>query len=142
MRSGIAYPIIANPPRHRLYLCSRCFGLACAQYINSPSAAHLLDSSLQEPNGFLNHIKPILPIFCPLLARLHLPAVMDFQIISRFTDGEDFQWAEFGTACLLAVLLSALTFLSYTPRVHQKSPPFTANKLPFIGSLGFTTEQW
>ncbi|GFF40034.1 hypothetical protein IFM58399_05788 [Aspergillus lentulus] len=67
---------------------------------------------------------------------------MDFQIISRFTDGGDFQWAKFGTAAFLAVLLSALAFLSYTPRVHQKSPAFTSHKLPFIGSLGFTTEQW
>jgi sterol 14-demethylase len=67
---------------------------------------------------------------------------MDFQIISGFTEGGDFQWAKFGTAAFLAVLLSALAFLSYTPRVHQKSPAFTSHKLPFIGSLGFTTEQW
>ena len=42
----------------------------------------------------------------------------------------------------VAVLISFIAYLAYTPRVDKRSPDFTTDKLPFIGSWGFFTRKW
>ncbi|OCT49994.1 putative Cytochrome P450 oxidoreductase [Cladophialophora carrionii] len=48
----------------------------------------------------------------------------------------------YGVAAFATTLLSLIAIVSYQPRVHEKSPAFTRDTSPIIGSLGFLTRQW
>ncbi|KAJ9605934.1 hypothetical protein H2200_009783 [Cladophialophora chaetospira] len=48
----------------------------------------------------------------------------------------------YGLAAFATTLLSLIAIVSYQPKVHDKSPPFTLDTSPIIGSLGFLTRQW
>ena len=47
-----------------------------------------------------------------------------------------------GLASIVAAVISFVAFLSYTPKIDKKSPAFTPERTPFVGSLGFLTKQW
>ncbi|KUJ11672.1 putative cytochrome P450 [Mollisia scopiformis] len=49
--------------------------------------------------------------------------------------------ATIGSTALIATLVSALAYLSYTPKVDKKSPAFTSDTFPFIGSWRFFTQK-
>lgn len=46
-----------------------------------------------------------------------------------------------GLAGFVATLISFLAYLSYTPRVDKRSPAFTSDTVPFVGSWGFFTRK-
>ncbi|KAE8385292.1 cytochrome P450 [Aspergillus alliaceus] len=47
-----------------------------------------------------------------------------------------------GIVGLITTFLSLLVYLSYTPRVHENSPEFTSDTLPFVGSWDFFNRKW
>ena len=46
-----------------------------------------------------------------------------------------------GLAGFIATLFSSLAYLSYSPKVDKKSPAFTSDTVPFIGSWRFFTQK-
>jgi hypothetical protein len=49
---------------------------------------------------------------------------------------------QYGLAAFATTLLSLIAVVSYQPKVHEKSPAFTHDTTPILGSLGFMTRQW
>jgi hypothetical protein len=45
-------------------------------------------------------------------------------------------------ASVFSVLVGFLAYLSYTPRVEGGTPPYTTDKIPFVGSWSFFTRRW
>ena len=46
-----------------------------------------------------------------------------------------------GLAGFIATLFSFLAYYSYSPKVEEKSPAFTSDTVPFIGSWRFFTHK-
>ncbi|RAH41256.1 cytochrome P450 [Aspergillus brunneoviolaceus CBS 621.78] len=47
-----------------------------------------------------------------------------------------------GLVATVTTVLAYIVFLSYTPRVDRKSPKFTPNTVPLVGSWSFFTQKW
>ncbi|OJJ96979.1 hypothetical protein ASPACDRAFT_33648 [Aspergillus aculeatus ATCC 16872] len=47
-----------------------------------------------------------------------------------------------GLVATVTTFLAYIVFLSYTPRVDKKSPQFTPNTVPLVGSWSFFTQKW
>jgi hypothetical protein len=47
-----------------------------------------------------------------------------------------------GAVTILAAILSFLALQLYRPAVHPKSPAFTSDTIPILGSFGFVIRQW
>ena len=47
-----------------------------------------------------------------------------------------------GLTGFVASLITFLAYLSYTPKIDKRSPAFTSDKTPFIGSYGFYSRRW
>lgn len=48
----------------------------------------------------------------------------------------------YGLATVVVAALTFLAYLSYTPTVDKRSPEFTRDTSPFIGSWGYFSRRW
>ena len=70
---------------------------------------------------------------------------------SNFTSLETPSWMDLGLdgfeplrvamTSFIAIFVSFLAYLSYTPKVDKRAPAFTSDTVPFIGSWNFFTQK-
>ena len=78
----------------------------------------------------------------PVFSDLTLNMVFTSNMTSMDLNSQDVQSpVSLGLAGFMATFISFLAYLSYTPRVHKKSPAFTSDTVPFIGSWRFFTHK-
>lgn len=85
--------------------------------------------------------------FLTACSKYYIESFVKMSFTSRInmttTELDIVQWPlTVGLSTFAAVFLSFLAFLAYTPTVHKKSPAFTSDTSPFIGSFGFGTDPW
>lgn len=79
----------------------------------------------------------------PLPCALKNSLKMDATYTDKFNNFElPMKAAITGLVATVTTVLAYIVFLSYTPRVDKKSPKFTPNTVPLVGSWSFFTQKW
>jgi hypothetical protein len=72
-----------------------------------------------------------------------VPELPRLPLVAAFTTSDQFQSpVTVSITTVFAALVSFLAYQWYRPSVHPRSPAFTKDTLPIIGSFGFVSRQW